>query len=594
MTGAREPPAFDRRDAIAVASIFSGALALRLLYLHQVGSLPFLEFPLVDARSYDAWGVAIAAGDWLGDQVFYQAPAYPYFLGVVYSVFGPSLATAHAVQAVLGASSCALLYVATRALFGRRPALAAGVLLAGYAPALFFDGMIQKTSLGLFLTCGLLVLLTRFAAAPTVGWIAATGAVAGLLALTRENALIFAAVIPLWLLWRRRERRLAGRLVFAGAFALGLTVVLLPVGFRNLAVGDTFAITTAQLGPNFYIGNNPRATGLYAPLLPGRHTPDFEGSDAKRAAEWETKRELTPNEVSSYWLGESLDWIVGEPGAWLSLFVDKTLFTLNDFEIPDTENIYVHAEFSWLLSSLHGLLRFGVLLPLALAGLVFAWRERSPGGASELVAALAVVFALAVAVFYVWARYRFPLVPLLVPFAGLAAIRSFEMAARGEWRRLALPTGALAAGALVSNLTLFDREVLSQTAWLNLGNIMLREQRFDEADAYFRRATAIEHESSDLHFHLAALRFQQGRSNDTERHLRRMLELDPTDFRGHRLLAQVLRDEGRKQEANHHLRESVRLEPDRTRPGRPGAPLPERALEPGPERRFERGLERAK
>jgi tetratricopeptide (TPR) repeat protein len=564
---------------MAAAGIFSLALVLRLVYLDQVGSLPFFEFPLIDARSYDEWGRAIAAGDWLGDRVFYQAPAYPYFLGLVYTIFGADLEWAHTAQMVLGATSCVFLYLATRQIFERRVAVAAALILAGYAPALFFDGMIQKTSLGLFLTSGLLALLAAFAARPTLGRIAVAGVVTGLLALTRENALIFALVVPGWMLLRHRSPELTRRLAFTGAFALGLALVLLPVGFRNLAVGDTFAITTSQLGPNFYIGNNPEATGLYRPLMPGRQTPDFEGRDAARAAAWETRRELPAGEVSAYWLDRSLAWIAEEPGMWLLLLLQKTLFTLNDYEIPDTEDIYVHAEFSGVLSLLHTVLRFGVLLPLALAGMVFALRERRPAGAAELLAVLALAFTAAVAVFYVWARYRFPLVPLLVPFAALAGVRGLELARQSEWRRLVWPGIVLILGAAVANLPLLDREALSQAAWVNLGNIMIRERRLEEAEIYLDRAVTIDHESAGLHFHLAVLRFRQDRMPEAEPSLRRMLELDPADFRGHRMLAQLLRADGRHKEAKHHLKESVRLDPERTRRGRPGVPLPQEMRE---------------
>ena len=576
----RASRALDRHDALAIAGVFCLALLVRLVYLHQVSGMPSFQSPLIDASSYDAWGRAIAAGDWLGDRVFYQAPAYPYFLGVVYTIFGPKLQAVHAVQMVLGSLSCVFVYLATRAIFGRAAAVAASLLLACYAPAVFFDGMIQKTGLGLFLTSGLLVLVCRFATRPGAALALAIGAVTGSLTLTRENALVFALAIPGWMLLRGGDEARRRRVLAAAACILGTALVLLPVGLRNLAVGDTFAITTSQLGPNFYIGNNPNATGLYAPLMPGRHTPEFEGSDAARAADWATGRELLAGEVSRYWLGRSLAWIAQEPGRFVRLSVDKLLYTVNDYEIPDTEDIYVNAHFSGLLAALHALLRFGVLLPLAFAGFVFAWRERTPGGASGLVAGLAGVFGVAVAAFYVWARYRFPLVPLLVPFAGLAVIRAGEAAREGRWRRLIAPAAALLAGAVLANLTLFDREVLSQTAWINLANIRMREKRFDEAESYLARATAIPHESADLEFHLAALRFQQKRPKDAEAHLRRMLELDPSDFRGHRLLAQILREQGRRQEANLHLRESVRLDPGRTRKGRPGAPVPEADAQP--------------
>ena len=95
-----------RADAIAIAGVFCVALALRLVYLQQIESLPFFEFPLVDARSYDEWAQTIAAGDWLGGKIFYQAPAYPYFLGMIYSVFGHDPMVAHIVQMVMGAGSC--------------------------------------------------------------------------------------------------------------------------------------------------------------------------------------------------------------------------------------------------------------------------------------------------------------------------------------------------------------------------------------------------------------------------------------------------------------------------------------------------------
>ena len=233
----------------------------------------------------------------------------------------------------------------------------------------------------------------------------------------------------------------------------------------------------------------------------------------------------------------------------------------------------MHAEFSWLLAGLHKIARFGVLFPLGLAGMVFAWREREPGSASELVMVLVGLFAFAVSVFYVWARYRFPLVPMLMPFAGLALVRGYEKASRGLWRQLALPGAALVLAGIVSNLALLDRAALTQTAWMNLANIMLREQQFEEADTYLQHATALDRESADLHFHLASLRFRQGRP-EAEQHLRRMLSLDPTDFRGHRLLARILKAAGRHDEAKQHLREAVRLNPDRKRRGRPGAPIP--------------------
>ena len=46
---------------------------------------------LGDAHGYDEWARRIAGGDWIGSEVFYQAPLYPYFLGVIYAIAGRDL-----------------------------------------------------------------------------------------------------------------------------------------------------------------------------------------------------------------------------------------------------------------------------------------------------------------------------------------------------------------------------------------------------------------------------------------------------------------------------------------------------------------------
>src|SRR4029078_12637983 len=98
------------------------------------------------------------AGAGMRLDVFYQAPLYPYLLGVIYAIAGRHLLLVRIVQAVIGAASCALLGLAAARLFsrpsdearGRRPGIAAGLMLALYAPAIFFDGLLQKSVLDVF------------------------------------------------------------------------------------------------------------------------------------------------------------------------------------------------------------------------------------------------------------------------------------------------------------------------------------------------------------------------------------------------------------------------------------------------------------
>ena len=62
--------------------MFALALAVRLGHLWSWHDTALFTTPVGDARAYLAWAREIAAGDWLGREVFYQAPLYPYFLGV--------------------------------------------------------------------------------------------------------------------------------------------------------------------------------------------------------------------------------------------------------------------------------------------------------------------------------------------------------------------------------------------------------------------------------------------------------------------------------------------------------------------------------
>ena len=102
-------------------AIFLVALALRALHLWQLRASPFLTARLGDAAVYDAWARGIAAGDWLGHEVFYQAPLYPYFLGALYASLGDDPLLVRGLQCVLSALACALLASA-----GREPVLARG------------------------------------------------------------------------------------------------------------------------------------------------------------------------------------------------------------------------------------------------------------------------------------------------------------------------------------------------------------------------------------------------------------------------------------------------------------------------------------
>src|ERR1051326_8940568 len=92
-----------RRDAWIFAAIVLFAFALRFVYLLQARSCPMFDGLVVDGLAYGAWSDRIAAGDWVGEGVYYQAPLYPYFLAVAKLAVGHSLGNVRLVQIAIGA-----------------------------------------------------------------------------------------------------------------------------------------------------------------------------------------------------------------------------------------------------------------------------------------------------------------------------------------------------------------------------------------------------------------------------------------------------------------------------------------------------------
>ncbi len=307
----------DSSETSSLLSII--ALTVRLVYIWQIRQSPFFDVLMGDARRYDAWAMEIASGDWIGQDVFYQAPLYPYFLGSLYAIAGHSLLMVRVCQAVIGTTACVLLALAARRLYSERAGLIAGLGLALYAPAIFSDGLLQKTVLDLFFVCLVLWIISGLVDEPAKRsrwfWL---GMSLGGLALTRENALAIVGAILL-LPPGRSQSAHPHRLLHAGVLVLGLAVVLLPVAARNRIVGGEWHLTTSQFGPNLYIGNNPHADGTYGALREGRGSPEYERQDATEIAEAAAGRRLTPGEVSSFWVRQTMEFVRSQPGAWLTL-----------------------------------------------------------------------------------------------------------------------------------------------------------------------------------------------------------------------------------------------------------------------------------
>lgn len=577
----------------ALAGIALTALGVRLLHVWQMTATPFATVLFGDAKGYDQWARRLAGGDWIGTDVFYQAPLYPYFLGAIYATIGADPVTARLVQALIGTGSAVLLAAAAARLFDPRTGRVAGLMLALYAPAIFLDGLLQKSVLDVFFVALIVYALARVLGdePPRRRWWTLVGVATGALTLTRENAIVLVVVLATWI-GLGAAGRAANRGRALAAFTLGVVLVLAPVALRNYAVSGDLYLTTSQFGPNFFIGNNAAADGSYQSLRFGRGSPEFERTDAIELAERAAGRTLTPAEVSAYWRDRALAFITGRPAAWLRLMGRKALLLVNASEAIDTESQESYAQWSWPLRLLGWLTHVGVLLPLAVIGVWAIWPERRR---LAVFGWIALAFALSTLAFYVFARYRYPLVPLLM-LAAAPGVLALPRLTR-EWRtpgaRAALGLAvALAAVAEVPLLSPSRSRAITET---NLGTALYESGRHDDAIAAFRRAIeaqpdyvpafnnlgvtlraagrtdaalaayrdglALRDDYPDLHYNLANALIALGRSAEATEHLARAAAANGDSAGVHNNLGTALADQGRYVEAVAEFERAVALEP---------------------------------
>jgi tetratricopeptide (TPR) repeat protein len=537
----------------AELGVFLAALALRLAHVWALSNSPFATMLLGDAGTYDAWARRLAEGGWFQTAAFYQAPLYPYALGVVYAIAGPSVMWARVAQAVLGAATCAVLCRAGTRWFGPRAGLISGVIFAVYGPALFLGGLLQKSVLDALLVSGMLLWLAPAGPLTRLRGLR-LGVAVGCLALTRENGLVALPVILLWCLLARDRRPLLPALI-AGVF-----LVLGPVAVHNHRAGAGWALTTSQLGPNLYIGNSANATGTYVALRHGHGNAAYEQQDATELASAAAGRRLSPAEVSNYWRNQAADWIGQHPAAWARLYAFKLFLALNGREAADTEDVTSHATWSWVLRLTDAIANFGWLAPLAVLGLYLTrgrWRELWP------LYAFGAVFLMSVAIFYVLDRYRYPVVPVLTLFAGAALGDGVAWWRHSHARERSLALAVACAAALLCNwpVALLSPTAAEAVTHYNLGYVLQSDGRTSAAIEEYRHAARLLPTDADVHSNLGVALAAVGRNEEALAEYRTAVQLDPSVTEAHINLGIALASLGRHAEAMTEFDEAIRLDP---------------------------------
>ncbi len=443
--------------------IFAAALIVRvvnLIFLSQ--NDPAFYYPQVDSLWHHLWALDILNNNFWGTEVFFRGPLYPYFLALIYAISGSSIFLAKVIQAIGGAVICLLIFHLGKSMFSHTTARVAAIIAVFYGPSIYYESELLLEWLAILLALAMLLVLVRSGDIISRRTALIAGVLGGLSAITRPNILVVFPLMALWLLLSNRSQTATRhRMINAVAFTLGVVICILPVTIRNYIVADDFVLISSQGGVNFHLANNPEADGLTMVMpeinldlsVPWSKFVDTTSAYAVASLGHPVKA----SEVSSFWSDRAWNYIQSHPGDFLSLTAKRFVYLFSGFENPDQSDLYRFSDNSPILAVtvFNKLVKFpfGLVAPLALIGLVLAWRNRQRVSLLHL---FLLGYIPTITVFLVTARHRLAIVVILLLFAGYAIERFWIAWHKRKTATLAGLGLAIVVLAFVLNHNWFD------------------------------------------------------------------------------------------------------------------------------------------
>jgi tetratricopeptide (TPR) repeat protein len=513
--------------------IFAFVFLVRIIALARLSSSPLLLPSSGDMHFYDEWARQILQGRLTDGVAFYGLPLYAYLLALLYKLFGFSPFVPGFLQACLDAGTATLLYKISLRIFrdngdiGPFRAQAIGLLAAlGWAffvPAQAYAAILMPTTWAVFIFWFVVWQIIKNDEAPSPLRCLACGALIGLAATGVATILfllplLIAAVIlksplnsktlPPW-----KARALGAALLF-----LGVGAGTSPCWIHNYFVARDPVFLSAHSGVNFWLGNNPDATGY--PRFPGMRAGQAEMlRDSIDLAQAAAGKELKRSEVSRYWSAKARAYIAGNFGAWLRLMCRKVANFWNAFEYDDLNVIANLRAHGIALPGPH----WGIIAAIAIPGLFFSLRARPAAG---WIAAAILLQMFAVLPVFITERYRLAAVPGLLLFAAAGLEMLWRNCSTGRYRAVAIHAGVLFAAAIFVTWPRNDSSLWAMEFY-NSGRQALEANDLPLAEKDLTRAHELVPENAETNFALGNLRWAQGRFAEARTSYQAALKADP-------------------------------------------------------------------
>jgi hypothetical protein len=295
---------------------------------------------------------------WYGGKQFHQEPLYPYFVGLIYKLFGPEVRWIFFFQMIAGVLINLLVYLVTRRYFGDLAAVIAAFITVFFGPLLFNDLVLLRTTFTSFMAI-LLPYLFGIASDKQKGlWWLIFGFICGLAFLLNAFFIVFlTGIIILMIITQRKQiRKLA---LFMAAIIIGAAIALTPLICRNAAVGSSLVSTSSTGAISFITENND----LFKSFI-GWKFDSRQSVEIMEQSEGSLTKSIFPTLRTH-----------PDPWSYLSQVWEKFHAIFSWYEVANNTNFFFYRAIAPVLFI--AFFTFLLLTPLALAGLALSIVRKS-------------------------------------------------------------------------------------------------------------------------------------------------------------------------------------------------------------------------
>ena len=410
-----------RHSLLLLSSIAILALSLRLGAIYVLGDFrpPWLEDweriaqSLVEDGTFELDPISLYGPNPRGVTAFIP-PLSPGLIAFMMVLFGPSaLPALRILQALISTAGVVLIFPLGQILFKDRRVSYLAMFGAAIFPPLI-AGVVEINPSALeifFLELTVLLALYITHRRTRLGWLF-VGLILGMGSLHRPTILTITPFLVLYALISDQTKRLKTVLQTTTLILLGAMIIIGPWTLRNYLELGEFIPISSNGGINFWIGNNPQATGEFIhPNNLNRELIDSTQNFGEGARD-------------SFFYREGLLFIRNNPLEFFRLLGTKTFFFF--WSRPNIGQTYSSQDAIGLGRTLF-LVANGLLFPFWILGFFLGFRKW--GRFILLYGAIVTVFLVNI-LFFVGTRYKTPAAPYQLLFASYVIILAMDRIAK--------------------------------------------------------------------------------------------------------------------------------------------------------------------